>query len=159
MVIRAADPDHIPDQDHVRAAWIAVETEDLEEEAAMIVARITNQDLVEAVDVEAIEISGIIAIFAIVVVDVEKTEDGWAMVEVEVSAAAAVGDLVAGVFVVVNEGLIDVREVALTTVWIASVVPLIAIRVQSIMEKIRTTKKLHHQQVLLLKNVGTRILK
>lgn len=150
VVVREADPVHIPDQD--QEAWIVVETEDHVAEEVMTVERITSQDLDlvmgEAVDVEDIAISEIVT--SAIIVDGEETEDGLAM-------EVAVAVLVVAVSEVVNEDSIGVQEVDRTTVLIVSAVLLIAIRVPLTMTKARTTENLHHQQVRTLKALTRKV--
>lgn len=160
VVVREADPDHFPDQDHVQEAWIVVAAiEGLEVEVAMTVERITNRDLdsvmVAAVDVEGTEISEIIVIFAITV-DVAETEDGWAMVA---AVAVVVEVRVVVVFEVVNEDSTDDREAGLMTVWIVNAVRTIGIRVPLTMRKIRATERVHHRPAQMLKELGRKVPK
>ncbi|XP_037034016.1 tetratricopeptide repeat protein 14 homolog isoform X2 [Bradysia coprophila] len=155
VVVLEADPDHFPDHGHVQEAWIVDGTEDQEEaEAVTIVERITNPDLdsvvAEAVVVEDTETSEIIVIVTIAVV--VGTEDGWAMVvEVVVVPVVAVS-----VIEVVNEGA---REAVLMTVSIVNAVRMIVTGVPTTMRKAEATGKIPHQQVVMPRKIGTKVLK
>jgi len=116
----------------------------------MTVAHITNLDLdlvvaVEDVGVEAIVISVITETF-VTFVDVEEIEivaDGAMVAVLEVAVSE------------VETDSIDVLEAVLTTVSIVNVVQLI-VRALLMAKKVRATERVHHQEVLMPRQTGTK---